>query len=86
MKGFIARILIGVTVGAVCAIPLFASSSLAMKYNLWLVLICFAILPILLTYPPLMYYSTILVDYFVTENESYEVQMTSKSISADSRA
>ena len=69
MKGFIARLVIGVIVGAVCAIPLFASSSFVMKYKLWVVLICFAILPILLTYPPLMYFSTTLVGYFVTEDE-----------------
>ena len=85
MKGIIARILIGVTVGAVCAIPLFVSSSFAMKYNLWLVLICFAILPILVTYPLLMYFSTILVNHFVKENDSYEVQISTKSVSADSR-
>ena len=69
MKEFVARLVIGVIVGAVCAIPLFASSSFVMKYNLWVVLICFAILPILLTYPPLMYFSTTLVYYFVAEDE-----------------
>ena len=69
MKGFIARLVIGLIVGAICAAPLFASSSLVMKLNLWVVLICIAILPILVLYPLMMFFSTLIVGYFVTEDE-----------------
>ena len=55
---------VGVVVGGVCAIPLVLCNSMIMKVNLWIALLGIAVLPILLTYPMLMYFSTILLIWF----------------------
>ena len=52
------RLVLAIIVGAVCAIPLCAASSDAKKGNLWVSLVVYAILPILLVYPIMMFLST----------------------------
>ena len=70
---FIVTSIVGIVVGGICAIPLVLCSSMTMKVGLWVALLGFAVIPILVAYPVLMYYSTVLLIWHheKRENQSF---------------
>ena len=73
------RLVLAFIVGAVCAIRLLLTSTMAKKGNLWMALICYGILPILLIYPLMMYLSTtLLICATGSKKEDHSIELANK--------
>ena len=71
--GILVRLGIGIVVGAVCSIPFLFARPLVLKGNLWVTIIFFGILPILLIYPSMMYFSTKILICFLKPKKRQEI-------------